>query len=95
MGTKGIHQYPAFICIGIQPMGLNASRSAVKTDGNLTLFHDNRNLPCPAGIFQHFIEIFRGGQDINIFHFLLFFFVSFTSRIRIRSGIFAENQHFL
>jgi hypothetical protein len=81
--------------IDIQPIYLNASRSAVKPDGNIALFHNNRNLSYAIGIFQHGLHLLSISLNINVFNFLTLFGKSFTSLICIGSGILPKNQYFI
>jgi len=81
--------------IDIQPTGLNASRSTVKPDGDIALFHNNRNLSYAIGIFQHSLHLLSISLNINVFNFLTLFGKSFTSLIGIGSGILSKNQYFI
>ena len=90
-GKKGILQRSQII--DIQPIYLNASRSAVKPDGNIALFHNNRNLSYAIGIFQHGLHLLSISLNINVFNFLALFDKSFTSLICIGSGILSKNQY--
>jgi len=80
---------------GIQPTCLDASRSAVEPDGNIALFHNNRNFSYAIGIFQHSLHLFSISLNINVFNFLTLFGKSFTSLIGIGSGILPKNQYFI
>jgi len=50
--------------IDIQPIDLNASRSAIKPDGNIALLNNNRNLSYTIGIFQHVLHLLRISLNI-------------------------------
>ena len=89
---RGILQRSHFI--DIQAIDLNASRSAVKPDGNIALFHNNRNLSYAIGIFQHGLNLLGISLNINVFNFLTLLGKSFTSLICIGSGILSKNQYF-
>ncbi len=80
---------------GIQPTCLDASRSAVEPDGNIALFHNNRNFSYAIGIFQHGLHLLSISLNINVFNFLTLFGKSFTSLIGIGSGILSKNQYFI
>jgi len=81
--------------IDIQPIDLNASRSAIKPDGNIALLHNNRNLSYTIGIFQHVLHLFSISLNINVFNVLTLFGKSFTSLICIGSVILSKNQYFI
>jgi hypothetical protein len=81
--------------IDSQPMRLHRSCPAIKSDDDLTGIHNSWNFACPVGIFQHLIKIIRGCFDIDVFYFLVFFIISFTSRSRIRSATFPKYQNFI
>ena len=81
--------------IDIQPIDLNASRSAMKTDGNIALLYNNRNLSYTIGIFQHVLHLFSISLNINVFNVLTLFGKSFTSLICIGSVILSKNQYFI
>jgi hypothetical protein len=94
LGKKTIYGW-ALSNIDIQSKYLNASRSAVKPDGNIALFHNNRNLSHAIGIFQHGLHLLSISLNIHVFNFLTLFGKSFTSLICIGSGIFSENQYLI
>jgi hypothetical protein len=81
--------------IDIQPTFLHASCFAVKSDGNIPLFHNNRNLSYAIGIFQHGLHLLDISLNINIFHFITLFSKSFPSLICIGSDVLSENQYFI
>jgi hypothetical protein len=81
--------------VDIQPTCLDPSHSTVISDGNIALFHNNRNFSNAVGIFQHGLHLFSISLNINVFHFLTLFGKSFTSLIRIGSGILPKNQYFI
>jgi len=92
-GKKGILKRSQII--DIQPIYLNASRSAVEPDGNIALFHNYRNLSYAIGIFQHGLHFLSISLNINVFNFLTLFGKSFTSLICIGSGILSKNQYLI
>jgi len=85
----------ATINIDVQSKYLYASCSAVESDGNISLFNNNRNLSYAIGIFQHGLHFFSISLNINVFNFLTLFGKSFTSLICIRSVILSKNQYFI
>jgi hypothetical protein len=81
--------------VDIQSTYSDPSLSAVESDGNVSLFHNNRNLSYAIGIFQHGLHLFGISLNINVFNFPTLFCKSFTSLICIRSGILSKNQYFI
>jgi hypothetical protein len=81
--------------IDIQPKYLYASRSTVEPDGNIALFHNDRNFSYAIGIFQHGLHLLSISLNIYVFNFLTMFGKSFTSLIGIGSGILPKNQYFI
>ena len=74
---------------------LNASCPAVKSDGNLILVHNHRNLAHTVGIFQHVFEFAGIVPNVAVLNLFPLLFKSFTSRFCVRSRIFAINQYFI
>jgi hypothetical protein len=56
------------------------------------VINDDGNLTVPLGIFQHAVHFVGVGYNIYIGEGLSLFFICFTSRGGIRSGVLAENQ---
>lgn len=81
--------------IDIQPIDLNASRSAIKPDGNIALLNNNRNLSYAIGIFKHVLHLLSISLNINVFNVLTLFGKSFTSLICIGSVILSKNQYII
>jgi len=76
-------------------LNLNASCPAVKSNGNLILVHNHRNLARAIGIFQHVFEFAGIVPNVVVLNLLPLLFKSFTSRFCVRSRIFAINQYFI
>ncbi len=81
--------------VDIQSTWLYASHSTVEPDGNIALFHNNRNFSYAVGIFQHGLHLLSISLNINVFNILTLFGKSFTSLICIGSGILPKNQYFI
>ncbi len=73
---------------------LNPSCFAVKSNGDLALVNNDRNLTHAVGIFQHSVHPAGIKAHIIIFHFPAFLGKSFTSLSCIGSGILAVNHYF-
>ena len=80
--------------IDIQPTCLDLSRSAVESDGDVVLIHDDRNLAYTVGILQHDLHLIRVRLDADVLHLPALLGKSFTSLIGIGSRVLSENQYF-
>ena len=72
---------------------LNASCPAVKSDGNLILVYNHRNLTHTVGVFQHVFQFVGIVPNIIVLNLFPLFGISFTSRVCVRSCIFSINQY--
>lgn len=70
------------------------SVATIEPDGNLIPFNNYRNLTLSLSVYQHGAQFFRIGENIDVLSRLSLFSIGFTSRNRIGSGVFPENQYF-
>ncbi len=70
------------------------SGSALVADLHPAPGYDHRNPPLPVGMFQHLLQCNRVPGHIQVFDNHLLAPVVLTGLDGMRSGVFAENQHF-
>jgi hypothetical protein len=64
-----------------------------ESDGDLAALHDDRHLPTPAGVHEHLSESAGVSLDIDVANNDVSRCVILTGRCRVRSSVFAENEH--
>ena len=89
------YRSPETQIIDVQPICSDASCPAVKPDGHMRPFYNDRDLPYPVGIFQHGFHLFGISFNIKILNILAEFSKGFPSSRGVGSSIFSENQYLI
>jgi hypothetical protein len=71
----------------------DSSGSAVEADGHLAGFDDHRHASLVLGMLQHLGQLGFVPQDIGVLDADPFLLEGFTSRLSVRSAVFAINNY--